>query len=187
MIVDFIHWSQSVFSRLRCGGGEIFSQHALQTGHKCTSFRVNHYLCPQRPLSPSSILPLLPPSFSHTVTSTLPSLPFFYYVPIFFFSFSKVYYWENITPSIVCTNVHLHTSAELPAQLLFPNQKQTAINRAPSLLSHTGDSLNQSVFSWCSAHPGLCYPFSESSSCVCVYIFLKVASNDKDLAPLQTQ
>lgn len=89
MIVDFIHWSQGVFSRLRCGGGEIFSQHALQTGHKCTSFRVNHYLCPQRPLSPSSILPLLPPSFSHTVTSTLPSLPFFITCPFSFFLYPK--------------------------------------------------------------------------------------------------
>lgn len=85
MIVDFIHWSQSVFSRLRCGGGEIFSQRASQTGHKCTSFRVNHYLCPQRPLSPSSILPLLPPSFSHTVTTTLPSLPLFITCPFLFF------------------------------------------------------------------------------------------------------
>lgn len=87
-ILHFIHWSPSVSLKLR--SGEIFS-HSVQL---CAAnrrwvdiLRVNHYHCTEQtrhPLLPSSILPLLPPSLFHTVTSTLPHTPFFFYCVSFF-------------------------------------------------------------------------------------------------------
>ncbi len=62
-----------------------------------------------------------------------------------------------------CAQTYTHISApQWLAELLSPNQKQTAINRAPSLLSHTGETLNQSALSRCSAHSGSFYSFSGS-------------------------
>lgn len=152
--------------------------------------RVNHYLCPQRPLSPSSILP---PSLSHTVTSTLPSLPF-YYMPSFFSSFffphisnSRVYYWENITPSIVCTNLHayLHSTGRLNSCFLIKS-KQPLTELLPCYLTPASH-----LISLCSPDAQLTPAYVILSvSQVCAFFFcffFKVASHDKDLAPLQTQ
>lgn len=142
--------------------GDVFSQcAALRCKQEMRGFPQSKSLSPHRtdctpspcPLLPSSILP---PSLSHTVTSTL---PLFYCVS--FFTHLKYQGLLRKHPSCAQTLTQICPRRWL-AQLLFPNQKQTAINRAPSLLSHTGESLNKSVPSWCSAHSRLFYSFSGS-------------------------
>lgn len=94
---------------------------------------------------PRSFLPLLP----LTPMSSFLLLPFLSRV---FFHTSKTpgfIIGSNITPYSCVHKQTLSSQTCIPsgrclAHILFPNQKQTAINRPPCLLSHTGESLNQS-------------------------------------------
>lgn len=99
--------------------------------------------------------------------------------PFSHISNTRVYYQKkkkNLTIHHVYTHSlgYLHSAS---CQVLFPNQKQTAISRVPSLLSHTGDWVYQSVASRFSGH----FIRSEGRGCK------MPASRVKDLTPLQTQ
>lgn len=152
MIVDFIHWSQSVFFSKALVWRDIFSQHAARRCKQDTSA-----LPPSKSLSLSttpSLTLIYPPSITLPhCDQHLTFTPFLLHALFFFFFFFSTHLkFQSLLLGKYHTIHRVHKPTRIPpqhwpAQLLFPNQKQTAINRAPSLLSHTGESLNQSVFS----------------------------------------
>ena len=108
---------------LHTGGEWIFSESIIIS----TRNRLDALSCPR--------LPSL-----HQSPTILSSLPF-HYVSVFHSPEIPGFIIERIWRLPSCAQTYTHW----PAELLFPNQKQTAINRAPSTLSETGESLNQSV------------------------------------------
>lgn len=189
-IVDFIHWSQSVSLRLR--SGEKFShsvQPCVANRDECTSLGVNHYLCADTLPSlalvyPPSVLSINLAHRDHHLTFT----PFL--LCVLFFPSTHLKYQGLLLRkyhTVCCVHKHTLTYLHSAGQLehLFPNQKQTAINRAPSLLSPAGESLNQSLLMLRSTQRPLVsfvqwFGKKQLNK-------IKTASNDKDMAPLQTQ
>lgn len=147
VILDCIHWSQGAFFQALVRG-DIFPQRtALRCTQEMSGFPRSKSLSPHRTDSPPSLALVRPPpapsiTLPHrdqrlTLTPFSCGASFFTHLKhqgLLLRKTSK-HPWCAQT----CTPI---TPRRWLAELLFPNQKQTAINRAPSLLSHTGQSLN---------------------------------------------
>lgn len=125
--------------------GDIFSQRAaLRCKQDMSGFPQSKSLSPYRADSTPSLALVYPPSAS---SITLPhcdqhlTLTPFLLCVLFHTSQIPGFIIEKTShqPARAQTYTHI-TPGHWLAELLFPNQKQTAINRAPSLLSHTGES-----------------------------------------------